>query len=268
MTYRRLGAILVSVALAAGVAVAPVQRAEAINGGENVGAYPWAAALIHAPDGRSLADRFWCSGALIKPTLVLTAAHCVTDSNDVGRGDTVTIGRDALASNQGQKRTIVDIRRMDESDRWCPTRQQTICDVAIVVLNAPSTNADLDLADSAVLGEWGEGSTARVYGYGSARVGGPPTLDLRRAHVQITDLRPNHRTLFAAGSAGAPCKGDSGGPMTVSTSRGPRIVGVVRAFTDHGSLSCRLGEDISYTKAGWRGSTTNSPVFGWIAANT
>lgn len=245
--------------------------ADAIVGGEPVSGenYPWAVAFIR-PGDSDVEDRFYCSGFLIKPEWVVTAGHC-----QPAAGDIVTIGRTQLASTQGERRTISyrvehgvhvpEVRRMTSYTGYCPTNlddRDRKCDIALVRLNAPSTHPNLDLADANELPEWGEGTEARVYGYGRNHIG-----ELRRAHMRITDLRANHYTLFARGLDGVSCNGDSGAPLIVSTSNGPRVVGMNRGAALHVPVDdrCETGVDKSYIKVGWRGSEENSRPFLWIA---
>lgn len=248
--------------------LSPISRVGAIVGGDDVGPYPWAAALLSANYSQTMADRFQCSGALLKPKWVLTAAHCFIQQPGesrppLRRGDTVLIGRDHLASTtQGEGRSVVDFKLMVEDENHCRSKDLRLCDLALVELSSASSLGDLDLANGSVLDEWGEGSPARVYGYGGTSYNGAPTLDLRRAHVTITDLRQNHHTLFASGAKGSTCSGDSGGPLIVSTAGGPRLVGVARALTV--PEDCSVGLEQSYTKVGFRGTTTNSPAYYWI----
>jgi secreted trypsin-like serine protease len=264
---------LAVVAAASAVLVVSIAGpAEAIVDGQAVSGddYPWAAAFIEPGDG-AVEGRFYCSGALIKPQWVLTARHCQPDA-----GDIVTLGRTRLASSQGERRsvdfTVVDggrvpvLRYMTSNFTYCPAsldNREAKCDLALVRLNAPSTHPDLDLADAAEVSQWGEGTEARVYGYGRDHVG-----ELRRARMRITDLRDNHYTLFAQGIDGVSCHGDSGAPLIVSTSNGPRVVGVNHGGTGHVDPDdqCTTGVDKSYVKVGWRdGPEVNARPFLWIA---
>ncbi|MDQ1033008.1 secreted trypsin-like serine protease [Streptomyces umbrinus] len=234
--------------------------AQAIVGGEKV-SQPWAAAFIKQNSGAPVEKRTYCSGVLVNPRWVMTAAHC-----PIAPGDTVVIGRATLASSQGEKRTVARIERMPHSNRYCPSKSWELCDVALVRLNAASAQPTLALAGSQVLREWGEGTAARAYGYGAASAA---TADrssgyLKRAHVSIDDFRANNHTLFASGPRTAVCYGDSGGPLVVSTSRGPRLVAVVRARVGHDQTSCTRGDSQSYTKVGYRGASNNSKPFLWI----
>lgn len=266
----RTTALLVAIALAAIATLASLASApsaRAIVGGQNVGAYPWAAALLQKNDGSPQAVRFKCSGALIKSEWVLTAAHCL---DSIGTGDTVVIGRDALSDGGGAVRSITEIKDMRESSTYCDvaTEQKSrYCDIALVKLNSAVSNQDLDLAGASVLAEWGEGTSARAYGYGSTCATCASTLDLRRTNGTVQSFRANHYTLFAQDPNGAVCYGDSGGPLIVSTSEGAKLVGVVRARTDNDDTSCTIGDSQSFVKVGWRGSAANSQPYQWITAS-
>jgi len=261
-----MGALLTTVALTLAVLLSPPNSApaQAVVGGENVGAYPWAAALLQKDDGRPKSQRFVCSGALIKPGWVITAAHCI---DDFSVGDTVVVGRDSLQSTSGYTRTAVQIKTMWGSTSSCSAGYRSrLCDVALVKLSSSVPAEDLDLAGASVLSQWGAGTGARAYGYGRTCASCSPSLDLKRTNGSITSLRENHYTLFARDSSGAVCYGDSGGPLIITTSEGPKLVGIVRAATDSTAVVCRIGDNQSFVKVGWRGSAANSPVCQWITS--
>ncbi|MFY1637843.1 S1 family peptidase [Solwaraspora sp. WMMB335] len=242
------------VALLSALAVAAASvPAKAIVGGERVD-YPWAAAFIRS-GSTPVAERTYCSGSLVKPTWVLTAGHCRP-----AVGDTVTIGRAALASAAGQKRTVKRAIYMYNSAAACPSGSQTLCDMALVELNAASTQPDLDLADANEVPDWNAGTRARVYGYGSETTSsGPSSGHLKRAEFEIRTLSDNHYHLTYQGLTGGTCNRDSGSPVIVSTHNGPRVVGVhIRGLCTSGATSTGM-------KVGSRGSAANSPGYVWIA---
>lgn len=232
--------------------------ASAIVNGEVV-SYPWAVALVRPPDGTPIEMRTYCSGVLLKPTWVLTAGHC-----HPARNDRVVIGRSRLASTEGEVRRVSSVRYMAMNTTYCPTRPDELCDLALVRLDAASTLEDADLAGSVVVPEWGEGTSARVYGYGQTSFTATRASSyLRRASTTIVDLRPNHYTLWTRDPDMSVCYGDSGGPLIVSTSDGPQVVGITRAFVD-ANEACQPGATNSFTKVGYRGSSSNSQPYLWI----
>lgn len=100
-------------------ASAPAQAASPhgptiVGGGEaEPGAWPWQVAIMFADIEDGFLAQF-CGGTLIAPTWVLTAGHCVTESDGSialpGSLD-VAVGRHTLSSNEGERVAISQIVR-------------------------------------------------------------------------------------------------------------------------------------------------------------
>jgi hypothetical protein len=254
-----LGAGLVSAALLGALAgLAPVPARAVING-----------TPTRDPDGaRSFVVRIEstegeiCSGTLIAPDLVLSAAHCVMRP----------AGYTVISVDRGfrQRRTAVITTAMhpDFVPGTTPEDQPGV-DLALLKLERPlggdyvpldprgggaiDTGASVDIAGFGVVAE-NRRNTARI---------------LRLAHlVSIGSLQVANRVTVVAdrrrmaetSGAGA-CLGDSGGPILAGGPGGYRIVGVVSWS------SGALQQGARRTACG--GFTAVTPVAehaGWIAA--
>jgi hypothetical protein len=239
--------------------------AGAIVGGELV-TYPWAVAFVRNGATPPYAPDVYCSGVLIKADWVLTAAHC-----NVAQADHVFVGRGNPDNAGGSVRLASYAWKMWQHPSRPPGCQTTQdlgpCDLAVVRLNNPVPNNDLDLANSQVNGQWGVGTTGRMYGFGQRSLSEPSLKGvLFRADAIITEHTADNFRLLARGGTGqASCYGDSGGPLVVSTSMGPRVVGIITrtAFTEMPPF-CEGRELGDYVRVAYRGSAAASPAFRWI----
>jgi hypothetical protein len=162
-----------------------------------------------------------------------------------------------------QKRTIEDIKKMYDNPTHCASGNKLFCDLALVELNQPSTKEDLDLANSQVMSEWGVGTATRAYGYGKTSfLADEVSPHLKRGSMNIASLEADHHLMTAWGPLTSTCAGDSGGPLVVSTSNGPRIVGILIASL----AGCPYGGSNLFIKVGYRGSTSNSRPFMWVTS--
>ena len=156
----------------------------------------------------------FCSGVVVAPRAILTAAHCVAPIRDMrihyrdDAGQPVLIDVEAVAVHPSYRADAV-------------ARRVVSIDLALVRAKAP-----LDARFSAAVlddsGAVAVGSQLRIFGYGIAREGeGRSAGFLRSAALRVR--APLSRILLWAedpnGAGAGACEGDSGGPILSEDSR-------------------------------------------------
>ncbi|MFE2217990.1 trypsin-like serine protease [Streptomyces canus] len=209
---------------------------------------PWMAQLWYTDDqgttDTSDDTGFFCGGAVVAPTKILTAAHCVKGA-DWAKGGAVVTGATQLPSEDGDLHggTATAVLRQWYHPSY---NADTIDnDIAVLTLAAPvkatpirmTTSTDTASYDPATTGA----KSAKVYGWGrtsSTSDDISPTLktatlpiksDTTCAAAYGSWFIKGHMTCAGPAASGsdsgttAICSGDSGGPLVVNG----RIVGVV-----------------------------------------
>ena len=208
--------------------------------------YPWQAALVYdASFGGSDFDRQFCGGSLIHPYIVMTAAHCVFDTDpdcvpagcppqsDFAGGDgtsfldpndvDVIIGRTTLSAPGGVEQ---DALRVYMNGAYNPDTAEN--DVGYISLDPGNMRLRrILLAGPSERALWAPGRMQRVTGYGTTTELGPASDTLREAMVPIIadsacgspeayGTEFIQRVMVCAGFLRGgvdSCYGDSGGPL-------------------------------------------------------
>jgi secreted trypsin-like serine protease len=238
--------IAVVVAMAAALAVAAPASASApsVVGGTPAAfaAAPWSVALLDAytSDRR---DAEMCGGALIAPNVVLTAAHCLYDSDgwlldaeDVN----VLTGTSLLSGTFGDRSPVVGgIVQGGAEDIWDAN------DLAVLWVQHTSPLA-VPLAP-ATFAQWFAfrvGSRVTVTGWGANRVVQRRAWFPHKLKQYAGVVRTKSRGFLLVRSLGSSaCFGDSGGAAVGTDAAGtPFLVGVVHA----GRLDCAVGQSVMF----------------------
>ncbi|MFB7796451.1 trypsin-like serine protease, partial [Streptomyces sp. NPDC056086] len=193
-----LAANALAVTVVGGVLIGSPAQAATGNPAAN-GSYSFAARLIIGSGDRA------CSGALVDPQWVISAASCFVDNPAEGvappagkpaKAVTVTVGRSDLASTSGLVTTVTELVP-------APGR-----DLVMARLATPATNVTpiaLSTTPSAA------GDTVKAAGFGRTKTEWAP-LKLHTGAFTVNSLDAGQ--LAIAGQGGdAICAGDAGGPL-------------------------------------------------------
>jgi secreted trypsin-like serine protease len=211
----------------AGCGAPIVGQRQAVVGGVRDDGDP-AVVMVLASRGRDLEI---CTGAVISPHVVLTAAHCVDPAvlgDPPPRFEVVTAT--ALAEATAAQRFVVRETHADPTFRLDDLMAGH--DVGVVVTEAALPAAPLPLLARA-LGDADVGRAVRLVGYGqtAAGTGGG---ERRTATSRVKRLTPE---LLEYGDARAnTCTGDSGSPLLLDEDGGEVVAGVA-SFGDRNCVS-------------------------------
>lgn len=234
----RLGAVALAVAF--GVTVGP-RGALGIVGGQtvSVSSAPWAVALLTQSGG---SWSFRCSGVLVSPGRVLTAAHCVYNDSgvfdpgvlEVVAGSSVASAAPVCRECWPQVRLVRSVG-VDPGYEWYPeatTGSTFQPDVAVVSLSRPFDIHAPGVQPVMVAGGGRPvaGLAVVMAGFGAQKADGSDSGRLRELRARV--LLPVSNRCFLAGSicsvsaSGDGCYGDSGSGLVVPGPH-PVLIGII-----------------------------------------
>lgn len=232
----------VALAGASGCGLGDAQVSETtteIIGGESspAGAYSATGALL-----KGWAYR--CTATLIRPDVILTAAHCLEDT---GYGDfAFTLDRDVSDGADDPVPVIITHQHPDYKARGKPLDVGQVNDVGVAVLARPITDVPLEILHTTSIGpDIAIGDELQISGYGVNVWFARATAGLKReARVYVDGVSLWELRTVAADPQ--PCTGDSGAPLMRETPAGRRLIGIVIRGAgesyrcDNGAIASRI----------------------------
>jgi secreted trypsin-like serine protease len=256
----------------------------------SISQYPWQAAVVYTGSGNAHQRQF-CGGSLLTSRIVITAGHCVFDTdpdcllicsiNDPGGDGTaridpndvdVVLGRTTLSdTSQGAEMGVSGVAYQSNYDGNYRGDGVPRFDVGYLVLTAPSAQPQIHIANASERQFWEAGDPVDISGWGTTSESGNTQDTLRATTVNIVsdgtcsaDYRADFdaTTMVCAGASGKDtCYGDSGGPLQAPIGGGVyRLVGI----TGWGDGCARPNAPGVYTRVA---DTTMSPLIASDVAN-
>ncbi|WP_367320780.1 trypsin-like serine protease [Streptomyces sp. HUAS ZL42] len=213
---------------------------------------PWMAQLWYYDD-KGTADEsddigFFCGGAVVAPTKILTAAHCVRNYNWYANGAIVTgtsqlpttvTNADGSQSTDLHGGTVTGVWRQWNHPSYSATTFDN--DIAVLTLPVAIKATPIRMTTAGDTASYAAGTSAKLYGWGRTSSTSqdisetlktatlPIQSDTTCANYHGVDFVKGHMVCAGNPASGsdtgttAACNGDSGGPLVVNN----RIVGVV-----------------------------------------
>ena len=189
-----------------------------------------------------------CSGALIAPTILVTAGHCVYDKNGaIGNDYHFTMPGVALDAPIDPTAKKVKILKAFSKPGFSVNTPGLPDDITFIQLDSPlATSGFIRVASHAEVATLKDNEITKGYGFGAVyETGAKYSIFPREYHIHWETSKEIPPTMIHLNSDEATaCVGDSGGPITTILPSGEEILlavmsGAARVINDCGTVDAQ-----------------------------
>jgi len=202
-----------------------------IVGGDETSGWPAVAAYMVNGGAGGM-----CTATLVRPDVMLTAAHCVDEST---MWDMVVFAPDIYDSNSNN---TYDVAQAIAHPNYFHSDTQIRNDMAVLLMQDKVDDVDFIPVNTVEMDDDWVGDIMHYVGYGSnTTYGGPGGGQKRETDIEVNDVYDDSFVHYSVGTN--TCSGDSGGPAFVNHDGHWYVVGVVSYgfATQSGQDTCSGG---------------------------